>query len=193
MSTPQTEAITRIRQAARQRYGAAWVESHDLGVFNCRQIRDTAGNYGDSWSQHAWGNAWDVAVTGGAQTRFVQWLESASAGLSSLPVARILRYDDHVHVEGDPVKTGTPPCASGDEPDETRPDDDAALTPDDPGGYDPDDPPPDWRDALDALAAVGDPDTWRRFGLGVLGIVLVAVGIVLMGGEAVIGRLGGRT
>lgn len=90
----------------------------NLGIYNCRHIKDST-----TWSQHAWANGLDI---GGdiiyLNTIALDLLKQARAG--TLPIAQILWkqknlmsggavYDhtDHIHISGDPMSTGTPPCA----------------------------------------------------------------------------------
>ncbi len=81
----------------------------NLGIFNCRYIRGTT-----TWSQHAWGNAVDF---GGS----TELLDAVADYLNTLkekgyiPLGTLLwRVPDHythIHAEGLPKMTGTPPCA----------------------------------------------------------------------------------
>ena len=98
------------------------------GIAVCRRISGSS-----SWSQHAWGNGWDIVAPGGlsespSSQRFLdmieKWLIQNTRGGLRLPIAQIIWrgqeqlnggsvYDhfDHIHVSGDPMFSGTPPCA----------------------------------------------------------------------------------
>lgn len=80
------------------------------GVQECRKIANS-----NTWSQHAWGNAVDVMVPNLATgDRVYAWTlaNKSRYGLGSV-LWRVKDHYDHVHVEGLPKQTGTPPCASG--------------------------------------------------------------------------------
>lgn len=97
----------------------------NLGVYNRRYIRGTT-----NWSQHSWGNAWDIGVVG-LWVPWVGWGKGSdgqkkldeiynyliSLRNSGVPVGTILwrRRDhyNHIHVEAVPKKMGIPPLPSG--------------------------------------------------------------------------------
>lgn len=173
-----TSEVDAIRAAIEAR----WSGLSDLGTYNCRKKR---GKYtsGSSWSQHAWGNAWDVAASPATLDEIEAWLPR-----SGLPVGTVLRYDDHLHVEGQTTRTGTPPCAGG------PPDDDSdqasvdqALLPMLPpagtgpiqnelfgGGS----------GSIGQLATAArwltDPTNWTRIGLGLAGVLVIVLAVVLL-------------
>jgi hypothetical protein len=112
--TPQVAAI---RAAVEREFPTVG----NLGVYNRRKI---AGS--DRWSQHAWGNAWDIAPPEDEKPSSM-WnvsptLDSVARYLidmresGSLPIRNILwrteNHWDHIHVSGEPHKSGTPPLYS---------------------------------------------------------------------------------
>lgn len=103
---------------------AAFPNHLNLGWYNCRIIEGTS-----TWSQHAWGNAYDA---GGPftvlQAIATHCVNKAIAG--ALPVAQVIfnhrvwqpgsgwtnysgvdQHTTHVHITARPEMTGTPPCA----------------------------------------------------------------------------------
>lgn len=88
----------------------------NLGVFNCRRIAGST-----TFSQHAWADAWDVASPQSAKTlQPDRYLDAIVAHLRSreakLAITRILyrvpNHGSHGHVDVDPERRGTPPCAT---------------------------------------------------------------------------------
>lgn len=107
-------AIRQIQRAARRKY--PWIVS--LGVCSCRHIQGSS-----EWSQHAWCNAWDIAAVGPVGDMLARWFVSQAG---TLPIAQVIWkgqeqlhggsvYDHytHIHISGDPMRSGTPPCAGG--------------------------------------------------------------------------------
>jgi len=108
------------------------------GIFCCRPIGGSHCNYTSSssgWSQHAYGNGWDITAPGGLSQStpsqnyldmVEKWLlQNIGKGLR-LPIAQVIwrgrevlsgsSVDDHfshIHVSGDPMFSGTPLCAGG--------------------------------------------------------------------------------
>jgi hypothetical protein len=96
--------------------------------------------FANGWSQHAWGNGWDIVAWGGLHPEgsvpngeyqymesIARWLvQNAGSKGQKLPIAQVIwekreqltgstNVDDHynhVHVSGDPMFEGQPPCAS---------------------------------------------------------------------------------
>jgi hypothetical protein len=102
MITPSAE---RIKNEVRGRWPNVAFQ-----VYNVRYIAGTR-----TWSQHSWGNALDIFGTVAEMDEIALFLESRkSAGL--LPIGTILwrvrDHYDHIHVEGTPKMTGTPPGAT---------------------------------------------------------------------------------
>lgn len=116
--TQGTSAIDRIYCTVVQFFPT--VES--WGICACRRVRG-----GSNWSQHAYCNAWDIHDESTVMARVADFLV---ANAYQLDVATVIydrriwtrdrgwhAYDgtnphtDHVHVEGYPLRTGTPPCA----------------------------------------------------------------------------------
>jgi hypothetical protein len=81
-----------------------------MGIDSCRKIADS-----NTWSQHAWGNALDIQPVDRAQgDRIAAYLRSNGGSLNVGGVLWWVKdHYDHVHVEGMPKQTGTPPCAGG--------------------------------------------------------------------------------
>jgi hypothetical protein len=104
-----TPGLKRIRDEVYQRYSVSFATGvlKDLGVYNRRNIAGT-----NTWSQHAWGNAFDIGGNVAVLDQVYVWLRNVrSAG--SLPVGTILwrvkDHYDHIHVEAIPKQKGTPP------------------------------------------------------------------------------------
>lgn len=116
--TQGTPAIDRIYCTVAKLFDG--VES--WGICACRRVRG-----GTSWSQHAWCNAWDIHHDDPAvMQRIADFLVANAYALDVVTVIyrdRIwtraegwhayggVYHGDHVHVEGYPLMTGTPPCA----------------------------------------------------------------------------------
>lgn len=113
-----TPALSRIRAAVLEHFAAEFASGELIsgGIYNRRKMRRF-----DLWSQHAWGNAWDLKVSpaarapGGAGDRVNAWLVTEN-DRGRLPVERIIwrstNHYDHLHIVGDPRQTGTPPLSS---------------------------------------------------------------------------------
>lgn len=110
-----TAATKQTRDAIRARFPAEFASGvfYPLGVYNRRKIAGTT-----TWSQHAWGNAEDIGVAvgsrgpGGPGDQLAAWLR-AERRAGNLPVGLILwrvrNHFGHLHIEGVPKMTGTPP------------------------------------------------------------------------------------
>jgi len=98
--------ILSIQAAVNATFGA----TGNKGIGNCRNIKDT-----NTPSQHAWGNAIDLDVYGyTAQKPYVAYLETLpQVGTILWASNRPSDHTDHIHVEGLPKQTGTPPCMGG--------------------------------------------------------------------------------
>lgn len=108
-----TPAVAAIRSAVLRAFPNSQLIS--LGVCNRRYIAGTK-----VWSQHSWCNAWDISVpaAAGINVRYAV-LDQVAAFLrrektaGRLPVGAILwripAHYDHIHVDGSPKRTGTPP------------------------------------------------------------------------------------
>ena len=86
-------------------------------VDSCRKIAGSS-----SWSQHSWGNAADFFPKNKEQGDRLYNYIIAGKQAGILPVTTVCWQDkggcttfhgDHIHVDGSPKKTGTPPCAGG--------------------------------------------------------------------------------
>ena len=112
MITPSTRQ-TRVAIRARFPEEFATGVFYSLGIYNRRKIAGTT-----IWSQHAWGNAEDIGVArgsrgvGGPGDQLAAWLR-AERRAGRLPVGLILwrvrNHFGHLHIEGVPKMTGTPP------------------------------------------------------------------------------------
>jgi hypothetical protein len=111
-----TEPVRQIQSAVEQHFEIAYQARSlwNLGIFNCRKIAGSS-----SWSQHAWGNAYDIGVKNLLMGDQVQSYLIQQRQSKRLPIGLILwrvpDHFDHVHVEGIPKMMGTPPCSRGDE------------------------------------------------------------------------------
>jgi hypothetical protein len=78
------------------------------GVFNCRRISGSS-----SWSQHAWADAIDLhAPTMAYGDQVNRWLNANKGRFNLTRVLwRVAGHYDHLHVDFDPDRSGTPPCA----------------------------------------------------------------------------------
>lgn len=111
-----TPTLNQIKQVTESRYDT-WFDSGRLrqwGVYNRRYIAGTR-----TWSQHAWGNAWDIGIPRLADGDVVAAWLIAQRRAGTLPIGTILwrvpDHFDHIHVEGSPKQTGTPPKLDKDE------------------------------------------------------------------------------
>lgn len=111
-----TSAVSQIRSGVLAQFASEFEDGRlgNGGVFNCRRINGST-DPDAPWSEHAWGNAWDITVSDKATgDRVVAYLRSAGG----LQVGRILwqvaRHFDHIHVEGPRINQDgnrVPPCA----------------------------------------------------------------------------------
>lgn len=114
-----TPEIAEIRAAVEERFDVG-----SLGMYNRRYVAGTT-----TWSQHAYYNAWDIAPPEDEKPSS-QWnpsptLDEVSRFLliarqeRTLPIRDILwrtkNHWDHIHVDGDPHRTGTPPIFEGED------------------------------------------------------------------------------
>jgi len=114
LNTTGTQAIDILVGTVVQAYPK--VES--LGLCVCKRISGS-----NTYSQHSWCNGFDMKGPGpwGSRTS-VAYLDDIAAYLSRLdakgyvPLAQLIwrgtsHYPGHIHLSGDPMHTGTPPCA----------------------------------------------------------------------------------
>ncbi len=116
-----TPNIERLRREVERR----WSNVKSWGVQNCRKIANTT-----IWSQHAWGNAWDLTspsrvLIAGPRTRYnplhMRYVdrihEYLDANRNTLEIRTLLwrtaAHWDHIHVDTWRKGWGTPPCAGG--------------------------------------------------------------------------------
>lgn len=109
-----TGEVARIRTAIERAFADDFTARRmwSGGVYNRRKI---AGS--QTWSQHAWGNAWDVMVADLATgDRLRAWLRQNRLWL---PVGTVLwrvpAHYDHLHIEGKPKRRGVPPVIGEDD------------------------------------------------------------------------------
>lgn len=102
-----TAAIEHVYLVVMRRYGG---NVRSVGVQNCRRISGSS-----TWSQHAWGNAVDLTTDTMAQMDgVVRWLRANQDRYVYQILWRVANHFNHAHVDGQPYKSGTPPCAGGD-------------------------------------------------------------------------------
>lgn len=116
MPTPQIETI---RAAVTARFPRAV----DGGIDSCRKVAGSS-----RWSQHAYGNAWDIFGPGRTATRpdknyldSIYWFLNNNR--AALQIDELIwehrgggsaaAHQDHIHVSAKPKQTGTPACAGG--------------------------------------------------------------------------------
>lgn len=110
VDTEGTESIDRVWSIIHD----YWPGVDSMGIFNCRRI---SGSY--TWSQHAWGNAWDITFYDGQGGILTGLLDRIAAYLRSAEMDRFVseviwrepNHYNHIHVSGEPKLYGTPPCA----------------------------------------------------------------------------------
>jgi len=101
-----TAAIRAVWAAVYDRWPRA-VSS--AGVVVCKQIEGSS-----TWSQHSWGNAWDITGATATLDRVAVFLRSAEMRPVVAQVLwRIPDHYGHIHVSGRPMFSGVPPCAGG--------------------------------------------------------------------------------
>lgn len=88
---------------------AAYPDLRNWGIKVCKYIRGT-----NIWSQHAWGNAVDFGGPIAMLDRTAEYLRDLDSR-GYIPLGLLLwrtsGHWNHIHAEGDPKMTGTPPCA----------------------------------------------------------------------------------
>lgn len=149
-----------------------------MEVSSCRTIAGT-----DRWSQHAFDNAVDIFgpaalldVIHDDLRRNRGRLSMATLCWRSAGPCDPAAHQDHIHVDGAPMRIGAPPCADG-----------AAQGVSGGGSWGADD------DAPATVAGwVTDPDSWRRVGIGAAGLVVALVGVVLVSRDALAGAVIGE-
>lgn len=104
-----------VYQEFREQFDAGML--YDLGTWNRRKIAGT-----DRWSQHAWGNAWDIGVrdrgTGDRLYDFLRRRGDVSVVCWQGDGGCTTYHGTHIHVAGNPRKYGTPPGSADDSNDE---------------------------------------------------------------------------
>ena len=114
-----TIPIARIKAAVENKWATQFANHTltNLGVYNRRKIANS-----NTWSQHAWGNAWDIGVRSVTLGNQIVAYLRAEDRAGRLSVGTILwqvpDHYDHIHVEGAPKKTGTPPLPTTDKDDD---------------------------------------------------------------------------
>lgn len=107
-----TASVAQIKADVEREFAADFAAGrlYQLGVYNRRPIAGTS-----TWSQHSWGNAWDIGVKDPTTGDRVHSYLAAKRLARALPIGTILwrvrNHFDHIHVEGVPKQTGTPPPA----------------------------------------------------------------------------------
>jgi hypothetical protein len=207
-----TQSVATIRSRLQRQFGSSITS---LGIQNCRKKRKRDGTTFDGWSQHAWGNAWDFRVPSTLTSAVEAELDQLEA--EGVSAGYISYGDGQFHVDGSPRKdpNSTPPCAGGDSGGSDAPpvmnpprqDSTAGAPAPGPGPTgDPDEAetveggvrqgsPADrvsdvtsaWAQAGTLLGALADPDTWKRVGWAVGGLLLVVLGVYLLSGDLLLG------
>lgn len=117
--TPHTESIAKAwdfvhKETQRVSLGLGRkLRVVSMGIFNCRHI---AGSL--SWSQHAWSNGLDFVVRNSTGHNDIEAMDHIVAACREEPyIAQVLwrgvpnHYPGHAHLSGEPMRSGTPPCA----------------------------------------------------------------------------------
>lgn len=108
-----TEPIRVIWREVAERWGS---QVSSAGVFCCKRIGNACGNVSGSatFSQHAWGNAWDITGPTSVLNVVAGFLRSAAMRPYVAQVFwQVPGHYGHIHVSGRPMFTGVPPCAGG--------------------------------------------------------------------------------
>lgn len=150
-----TAAVLRAQREVTSRFPGVV----DMGVVSRRKI---AGSDPPRWSQHAYGNAWDIGGPAATREAVYRFLASnrTRLGIANLCYqdrgpCNAAAHQDHVHVDFHPTRRGTPP-ASGDVGSG-----DAGAGSGDAGGEE------SWRDDLDQqLDDMYGPDGTPGLGIG---------------------------
>lgn len=113
-NTPGNQAIDIIVGTVTSKFGNIPI----WGIYLCRHIANSS-----SWSQHAWANAVDFGGDTGrlnnaayylldlARKNYVPASQILWRGRNLLSGSSISGHYEHIHVSGEPLRTGTPPCA----------------------------------------------------------------------------------
>jgi hypothetical protein len=98
---PWTPAIAAIRAEVLYRFNVDFAASklRDGGVYNRRRVFNRPPPA--PWSEHAWGNAWDVGCTPEAGDRLAAWARDEPS-LVAQTLWRVAGHFDHVHLTGAP-------------------------------------------------------------------------------------------
>jgi hypothetical protein len=119
--TPPAGVTLPIRRAWADVYAHFGQVVNNAGTRSCRRI---FGQSTGPWSEHAWGNAWDITGTTAVLDRVARFLNGKPYAAQVLWQGRNLvdghaveDHYDHVHLSGAPLQnpdgTSVPPCAGG--------------------------------------------------------------------------------
>jgi hypothetical protein len=182
---PVTPPIAKLKADVFKKFPQAW----SGGDYVVRKIKDSS-----TWSQHSWGNALDVMVPSLEYgDKILAWITVNRAVYGTGTVLwRQKDHFDHLHIEGLPKQTGTPPGAGGTT--DTRQPDVGTWSPWNPGGEIPGFPGEtgsgsiipgvgEIKSVADAVGTVFKAETWIRVGLFVGGAVAIAGGLSIFGSE----------
>lgn len=101
-----TEATPAIRQVIRRLDTRFGVRIESWGTFVCKRISGST-----TPSQHAWGNAIDIAGSRSTLDQVATFARSrAMRPYVSQVLWQVADHYDHVHISGRPYRVGTPPC-----------------------------------------------------------------------------------
>lgn len=108
-----TPAIKAVWREVHERYARS-VSSAGVAVCRCIGGGTNCHNVGKTWSQHAWGNAWDITGSTATLDRVAAFLRSpAMRPFVAQVLWRVPDHYDHIHVSGRPMFVGVPACAGG--------------------------------------------------------------------------------
>jgi hypothetical protein len=120
--TPPSGVTPPIRKAWADVYARWGAQVSNLGTFACRRIFGRPAPA--PWSEHAWGNAWDIGGSTAVLSAVARYLAQQPyaaqvlwQGRDLVTGASVEDHYNHVHISGRPLRnpngTAVPPCAGG--------------------------------------------------------------------------------
>ena len=180
--------VTAPIRAAQQEVARLFPGAQSWGVQHCRKVAGSS-----KWSQHAYGNAWDI---GGSKALLDEVYDHLNRNRRRLSLSVICwesrgpcnaaAHADHIHIAGAPRMSGIPACAGGTDTAPVIDDSTGATAVAIPGLSD------SRSDAIESAAgviagrafrnALGIPQdmTAARAGLAIVGALVLIVGIILV-------------